>query len=74
MHTQTHFPTNYNHRPDVLDTAVMRISAVPIYIESVEALSSDHNPVTLVMNLKTHETALLRMGLFTVNWAYTGKC
>jgi hypothetical protein len=41
-----------------------------MYMESVEALSSDHNPVILVMDLEPHEHALPRMDPFTVNWAY----
>jgi hypothetical protein len=42
---------------------------VPTYIESVEALSSDHSPVILLMDLEPHETALQRMDSFTVNLA-----
>jgi hypothetical protein len=36
----------------------------------VEALSSFHNPVILVMDLEPDETTLPKMGPFTVNWAY----
>jgi hypothetical protein len=68
-HAATHFPANCNRRPDVLGTAFMRTSALPIYIEPVEALSSDHNPVILVVNVEPHETTLPRMNPFTVNWA-----
>jgi hypothetical protein len=65
-HTPAHFPANCNHRPDVLDIAFIRIYAVPTYIESVEVLSSDHNPVILVMGLEPHETSLQRMDPFAV--------
>jgi hypothetical protein len=58
------------HRPDVLDIATVRTSAVPIFIESVDALSADHNPDVLVMDLEPHETALQSVDTFTVNWAY----
>jgi hypothetical protein len=68
-HIATHVSTNCDHRPGVLDTAVIRTSAVPIYIESVEALSSCHNPVILVMDLEPYGTLLPEMEPFTVNCA-----
>lgn len=37
---------------------------------SVEALSSGHSPVILVMDMKTHEHTQPRMDPFTVNWVY----
>jgi hypothetical protein len=52
-HTPIHFTTNYIHRPDVLNIAIIRTSAVPICTESV-----DHNPVILVMDLERQETTL----------------
>jgi hypothetical protein len=46
-----HFPTHHNYRPDILDITVIRTSAVPTYIGSVEEWSSYHDPVILVMEL-----------------------
>jgi hypothetical protein len=48
----------------------MKTSAVPIYTESAQALSSDLNPVILLINLETHETTLPKKDPFKVNWAY----
>jgi hypothetical protein len=35
------FSNNFNHQPDVLDKTVIRTWAMPIFIESAEALNSD---------------------------------
>jgi hypothetical protein len=70
LRTPTHLPANYNNQQDVLDTDVIRPTAVPMYVESVEEPSSDHNPVILVMGMEHYETTLTRMDHFTVNWAY----
>jgi hypothetical protein len=37
-------------------------------IESVEAVSSGHNPVILIMDLESYETTLLRAAAFTANF------
>jgi hypothetical protein len=39
-------------------------------MKSVEALSFDHSPVVLLMELERHKTTLPRIDPFTVNWAY----
>ena len=46
----THFPYNDKHRPDVLDIATINTTLLPQYIESVPGLTSDHNPVILVLD------------------------
>jgi hypothetical protein len=45
-HTPTHFLWNYNRGPGMLETAITKTSAVPVNIESREALSSERSPVT----------------------------
>jgi hypothetical protein len=70
-HIPTHFPTNINRQPDVLDIAFIKTSALPIYTESVEALRSYHNPVILVMHWEPHEAALPRMDPFRVRRVYS---
>jgi hypothetical protein len=68
--TPTHFPVNYNHPPDALDIAIIRTTAVPVHIKSVEVLSCDHNPVLLVMEVEPLEHTTRKMDPFTINWAY----
>jgi hypothetical protein len=46
------------------------IYAVLSYTKSVEAFSSDDNPVILVMDLGPDISTLQRMDPFRVNWAY----
>ncbi|CAI6344002.1 unnamed protein product [Macrosiphum euphorbiae] len=45
--TPTHFPDSHNHRPDVLDEALMRIANMQFEIENLNELSSDHNFILL---------------------------
>lgn len=42
----THFPTIRNHRPDVLDIALVKLN-LHTRITNLNALSSDHNPILL---------------------------
>lgn len=68
----THFPYN-NGRPDVLDIAVLNTTLVPLHIESISALTSDHNPVILILDHSPISTAIKRNMYKDINWnAYRG--
>jgi hypothetical protein len=71
-HTPAHSPTNYNHRPDVLDRGVIRTSAILTYIESIEELTCDHKPI-LVLDPEPHETTIPRMAPFAASRVYYSK-
>jgi len=42
----TYYPTNPNHRPDILDIALLRLPYLTT-IQNLNELSSDHNPILL---------------------------
>lgn len=61
----SHFPPkNCNYRQGVLDITVIKPE------QCVEALSSDHNSVTLFMDLEPHETTMPTTDPFKANWTY----
>ncbi|GBP10821.1 RNA-directed DNA polymerase from mobile element jockey [Eumeta japonica] len=46
--TPTHYPSNDNYRPEILDIALMRGIALKVScIETLQCLSSDHRPVLM---------------------------
>lgn len=67
--TPTHFPYNNEHLPDVLDIAIINSKIVPIHIESLPALTSNHNPVLLVLD-HIPASGTLKSNISTaVNWS-----
>ncbi|GBP43660.1 hypothetical protein EVAR_30494_1 [Eumeta japonica] len=46
--TPTHYSTNDNHRPDILDIALMKGVALKLScIETLQCLNADHRPVLM---------------------------
>ncbi|GBP48356.1 RNA-directed DNA polymerase from mobile element jockey [Eumeta japonica] len=62
--TPTHYPNNINHRPDILDIALMKGVALKLScIEPLQWLNSDHRPVlmrlgSLIADRQWSKTAL----------------
>lgn len=66
--TPTHFPYNNAHRPDILDIALINSKIIPLYIESVPALTSDHNPVILILDHVPASTTFKNNFFNQVDW------
>ena len=64
----THYPYNNQHRPDVLDIALMNTTFIPLNIETIPALTSDHNPVILTINIVPASTTLLGNITADIDW------
>jgi len=53
----THYPDNPNHRPDILDIALLKTGHLNFHLENFpEALSSDHSPI--ILNLRNRASQL----------------
>lgn len=49
--TPTFYPHTPGHRPDVLDMALVRLSEKYVKVTNLNALSSDHNPILLTIQV-----------------------
>jgi hypothetical protein len=65
--TPTFYPNNHNHRPDVLDIALVKLPQLLTEVYNLNDLSSDHNPILLHISdspVKTFPPA----STLKVNW------
>lgn len=64
----THFPSVQNHQPDVLDIFLLKTAKNLMYIETLNDLSSDHNPVIGILDIKPTELHHNHLYLRHTNW------
>lgn len=65
----THYPSNSEFQPDILDIALSKNLNLTLYSNSLPELSSDHNPVLITtspLNLHTHNSPSIN--LTNINW------
>ncbi|KAJ4430326.1 hypothetical protein ANN_22539 [Periplaneta americana] len=65
----TFYPQNANHKPDVLDGFLFRCNTVPLIIDTLQELSSDHNPVVLIIERETTERIFPQAFLSSMDWS-----
>lgn len=72
----THYPGNKKHNPDVLDIAIINDLAPSITIETLQELSSDHNPVLIIIGNANMTTEPInpKFNFNKANWTLFRSC
>ena len=65
----THFPYNNSHLPDILDIALINTTLTPLHIESISALTPDHNPVLIIFDHNPASNTFKESKFNKINWS-----